>query len=156
MHHLSPLFRRKGHVTVRSEGCQGLVRFFALLRIKPHAPPLVRVPVNSFEFHSCERNASPAGLRILSSSSTCVGLRYGYGKNYSGFSWQSLRMLPTSFGLRVKSLFPQTVFPACLKLPCTGFFIPGSSFLPASPQFCLTVVLEYQPVVHRLRLSASP
>ncbi len=39
----------------RSEGCQDLVRFFALLRIKPHAPPLVRVPVNSFEFHSCER-----------------------------------------------------------------------------------------------------
>ena len=35
--------------------CQDLVRFFALLRIKPHAPPLVRVPVNSFEFHSCER-----------------------------------------------------------------------------------------------------
>ena len=32
-----------------------MVRFFALLRIKPHAPPLVRVPVNSFEFHSCER-----------------------------------------------------------------------------------------------------
>ena len=29
--------------------------FFALFRIKPHAPPLVRVPVNSFEFHSCER-----------------------------------------------------------------------------------------------------
>ncbi len=38
-----------------SSGCQDLVRFFALLRIKPHAPPLVRVPVNSFEFHSCER-----------------------------------------------------------------------------------------------------
>ncbi len=38
-----------------SRGCQDLVRFFALLRIKPHAPPLVRVPVNSFEFHSCER-----------------------------------------------------------------------------------------------------
>ena len=55
MHHLSLLSRRKGHITVRSEGCQDLVRFFALLRIKPHAPPLVRVPVNSFEFHSCER-----------------------------------------------------------------------------------------------------
>ena len=37
------------------EVCQDLVRFFALLRIKPHAPPLVRAPVNSFEFHSCER-----------------------------------------------------------------------------------------------------
>ena len=55
MHHLSPLSRRKGPITDQSEGCQDLVRFFALLRIKPHAPPLVRVPVNSFEFHSCER-----------------------------------------------------------------------------------------------------
>ena len=55
MHHLSPLSRRKGMIKSRSEGCQDLVRFFALLRIKPHAPPLVRVPVNSFEFHSCER-----------------------------------------------------------------------------------------------------
>ena len=33
--------------------CQGLVRFFALRRIKPHTPPLVRAPVNSFEFHTC-------------------------------------------------------------------------------------------------------
>ena len=37
--------RREGHITVRSVGCQDLVRFFALLRIKPHAPPLVRVPI---------------------------------------------------------------------------------------------------------------
>ncbi len=37
------------------KGCQDLVRFFALLRIKPHAPPLVRVPVNSFEFQPCGR-----------------------------------------------------------------------------------------------------
>ena len=28
---------------VRARGCQDLVRFFALLRIKPHAPPLVRL-----------------------------------------------------------------------------------------------------------------
>ena len=55
MHHLSPLPRRDGYITILPAGCQGLVRFFALLRIKPHAPPLVRVPVNSFEFHSCER-----------------------------------------------------------------------------------------------------
>ena len=55
MHHLSPVSRRKADITLRSPGCQDQVRFFALLRIKPHAPPLVRVPVNSFEFHSCER-----------------------------------------------------------------------------------------------------
>ncbi len=32
-----------------------MVRFFALHRIKPHAPPLVRAPVNSFEFQPCGR-----------------------------------------------------------------------------------------------------
>jgi hypothetical protein len=41
---MSPYLRR---------GCQGLVRFFALRRIKPHTPPLVRAPVNSFMFHTC-------------------------------------------------------------------------------------------------------
>ena len=34
---------------------QTLVRFLAYHRIKPHAPPLVQVPVNSFEFHPCGR-----------------------------------------------------------------------------------------------------
>ena len=38
-----------------ASGCQDSVRFFALLRIKPHAPPLVRAPVNSFEFQPCGR-----------------------------------------------------------------------------------------------------
>ena len=55
MHHLSPMFRRKGVSLHRSSGCQALVRFFALLRIKPHAPLLVRAPVNSFEFQPCGR-----------------------------------------------------------------------------------------------------
>ena len=50
MHHLSPMLRRENTLHILSSGCQDLVRFFALLRIKPHAPPLVRVPVNSFEF----------------------------------------------------------------------------------------------------------
>ena len=47
MHHLSPMLRRGIPITGLSSGCQDLVRFFALLRIKPHAPPLVRVPVNA-------------------------------------------------------------------------------------------------------------
>ena len=37
-------------------------------------------------------NTSPAGLRILSSS-TCVGLRYGHIQNNSGFSWQLAHQL---------------------------------------------------------------
>ncbi len=55
MHHLSPVLRRATPIKVYSQGCQDLVRFYALPRIKPHAPLLVRVPVNSFEFHTCVR-----------------------------------------------------------------------------------------------------
>ena len=47
-------------------------------------------------------NTSPVGLRILSSS-TCVGLRYGYPANNSGFSWQSAHVLPYLFSVRVTS-----------------------------------------------------
>ena len=43
------------YISVSLSGCQDLVRFFALRRIKPHAPLLVRAPVNSFEFQPCGR-----------------------------------------------------------------------------------------------------
>ena len=39
---------------------------------------------------------------------------------------------------------------------CTGISIPGLCFPHASPQFCLYVVQESKPVVHRIRLSTSP
>ncbi len=48
-----------------SNTCQVQVRFFALPRIKQHAPPLVRGPVNSFEFQPCDRNPQ---VRCLTSS----------------------------------------------------------------------------------------
>ena len=35
---------------------ESLVRFCALRRIKPHAPPLVRAPVNSLSFNLCGRH----------------------------------------------------------------------------------------------------
>ena len=38
------------------------VRFFALRRIEPHAPPLVRAPVNSFEFQPCDCTPQAAYL----------------------------------------------------------------------------------------------
>ena len=47
-------------------------------------------------------NASPVGLRILSSS-TCVGLRYGYPANNSGFSRQSAHALPYLFSVHITS-----------------------------------------------------
>ena len=50
--HAPPVYKlRRGDLFLGlTSTCQVLVRFFALLRIKQHAPLLVRAPVNSFEF----------------------------------------------------------------------------------------------------------
>ena len=96
------------------------------------------------------------GLNMaMVSSSTCVGLRYGYIINNSGFSWQPAHILPA---LRPTSRL-QIVHRICLMhsyLACTGFSIPGLCSLSASPQFCYDIVQESLPVIHRLRLSTSP
>ena len=55
----------KLHVSADSVRCQVLVRFFALRRIKPHAPLLVRVPVNFFEFQPCGRTPQAGYLSRL-------------------------------------------------------------------------------------------
>ena len=47
--------RRASSSRNRSAAVQARVRFLAYHRIKPHVPPLVRAPVNSFEFHRCRR-----------------------------------------------------------------------------------------------------
>ena len=44
--------------------CQTQVRFFALHRIKPHTPPLVRAPVNFFEFQPCDRTPQVGHLSL--------------------------------------------------------------------------------------------
>ena len=58
-------------------------------------------------------NASPAGLRILSSS-TCVGLRYGCDMNDSGFSRYMAHMLRYFVSLRVTSSDCMAVLPSIL------------------------------------------
>ena len=82
---------------------------------------------------------SPVGLRILFLS-TCVGLRYGHLRYTQGFSRLSPRMLPY---LNFSPLRP-------------GQPSPGSCAFQVSPCLNLLTVTEYQPFVHRLRLSASP
>ena len=88
MHHLSQMLRRAIGIARYSSGSQDLVRFFALLRIKPHAPPLVRVPVNSFEFHSCERTPQVEYLLRLLRHRDPVGSQHlvfiVYGVDYQG------------------------------------------------------------------------
>ena len=50
--------RRERASQLPSSAIQIRVRFLAYHRIKPHVPPLVRAPVNSFEFHRCRRTSS--------------------------------------------------------------------------------------------------
>ena len=92
----------------------------------PWAPLLPKLRGHFAEFLD---NASPAGLRILSSS-TCVGLRYGHACNDSGFSRQQVRTLhycqfaPRNVGHSLRSLprscpslVPVSPFPARPTLP---------------------------------------
>ena len=51
-------------------GVRARVRFLAYHRIKPHVPPLVRAPVNSFEFQPCGRTPQ-VGHLMLSRSPRC-------------------------------------------------------------------------------------
>ena len=60
-------------------------------------------------------NTSSVGLRILSSS-TCVGLRYGYYIRYSGFSWHMAHALRYYSSLHVTPSDCVAVFPTTLIL----------------------------------------
>ena len=82
-------------------------------------------------------NASPVGLRILSSS-TCVGFRYGHHISNSGFSWQLAHALPYSFSVRFTALRCIPVFPG---IPLLRLHRALHSRL-ALP-FCVPTVLLY-------------
>ena len=88
------------------------------------------------QFAEFLNNPSPVGLRILSSS-TCVGLRYGH----LIFAFSRHRASRTSL-LVFGPLRP-------------GQPTPGFRYLHVSA-FIDKVATEFQPYVHRLRLSASP
>jgi hypothetical protein len=62
---------------------QARVRSLAYHRIKPHVPPLVRAPVNSFEFHSCERTPQVERLSLSLRRALCIA----HGKRSSFTAW---------------------------------------------------------------------
>ena len=139
MHHLSPLLRREHTLHTLSAGCQDLVRFFALLRIKPHAPPLVRVPVNSFEFHSCERTPQAEHLMRLLRHRTLASptpsahrLRRGlpgYLILFAPHAFEPQRQLPSSKPPSpLVFLLISTHFTATLGIPLTSPALQPDSF----------------------------
>ncbi|KAL4297666.1 hypothetical protein GQ457_12G032620 [Hibiscus cannabinus] len=72
MHHLCLCSQRHSSLLRGFATCQALIRFFALHRIKPHAPPFVRALINFFEFHSCERTPQAGYLTLLAQQSAFV------------------------------------------------------------------------------------
>ena len=82
-------------------------------------------------------NASPVGLRILSSS-TCVGLRYGYNKNNSGFSWHMACVLRYFGSLHVTPLAWYTDLPV-YRLLCLYRFLHSRLTLST----CVPTFLSY-------------
>ena len=98
----------------------------------PAAPLLPKLRGHFAEFLD---NASPVGLGILSPS-TCVGLRYGYGINNSGFSRHMCCMLRYFNSLRVTPWIPMGAFPPMLLLRLHRFFLSRHM-----PSICVPAVL---------------
>ena len=87
--HAAPrnLLLLEGVFPLRSDYVQTRVRFLAYHRIKPHVPPLVRAPVNSFEFHRCRRTPQVE----------CLTLSLGHGQyiahsEHSSFTVRTTRV----------------------------------------------------------------
>ena len=103
-------------------------------------------------------NASSVGLRILSSS-TCVGLRYGYSINYSGFSRHRVYGLRYFCSLRITTSDCVTVFPITLLLclhRLSLFRLPLSPCVPTVLLYCSTGISTCCPSDTYLYLSLGP
>ena len=104
-------------------------------------------------------NASSAGLRILSSS-TCVGLRYGYGTNDSGFSRRMARALPYYTSVAVTASRCARGF--CLPgryAAWAGLSVPGSRIPHVSPHVLSsrsTGISTCRPSATALALALGP
>ena len=91
------------------------VRILTLLSLLIPAFSLLNTPLLLSVQLRRVNNASPVGLRILSSS-TCVGLRYGYSTNNSGFSRHMACILRYFSSLHITSLACMTDLPISLLL----------------------------------------
>ena len=104
-------------------------------------------------------NGSPARLAIFLPS-TCVGLRYGHPLTYLATFLASVN---SSASLLFFTPYHRLAFSKCTSLLTSLTIYPRLSITAARLSFCVIasfkrrwVVLEYLPVVHQLRPSASP
>ena len=139
MHHLSTCPKRGEYISVSVRRCQALVRFFALLRIKPHAPLLVRAPVNSFEFQPCDRTPQAEHLMRLLRHRRPVSPAPGVHRLQRGLPGYLILFAPHAFvpQRQLQSSKPpsplvflliSTHFTATLGIPLTSPALKPSSF----------------------------
>ena len=117
--------RRTSYISILCIGCQDLVRFFALLRIKPHNPLLVRAPVNSFEFQPCGRTPQVDYLLRL--------LRHGGPKSPTPSNHRLQRGLPGYLILFATHAFEPQRQLRPSRPPSPLVFLPISTHFTATP-----------------------
>ena len=103
-------------------------------------------------------NASSVGLRILSSS-TCVGLRYGYCISYSGFSRHMAHDLRYFSSLRFTALYCMTVLPFILLLRLHRYShsrLSLSTCVPTVLLYSSTGISTCRPSTTALALALGP
>ena len=103
-------------------------------------------------------NASPVGLRILSSS-TCVGLRYGYSTNNSGFSWYMAHMLRYFNSLHLTSSdcladLPTRLLPRLYRSFHSRLML--STYVPTVLLYCSTGISTCCPSTTSFDLALGP
>ena len=142
-----------------------------------HPNGVLLLPKLRRHFAEFLNHSSPDRLGILYPP-TCVGLGYGHRVNsLLGFSWQhgisDFACCGSASRLRVTTLtlirillhaYPETTIAPDHLPSCVLHQLPATNYVD-SPEGSLhfidlgldanTAVLEYQPVVHRLRLAAS-
>ena len=103
-------------------------------------------------------NASSVGLRILSSP-TCVGLRYGYNKNNSGFSRYMAHTLPYFCSVRITSLACVTDLPITRLLRLHAAFHSApvlSTYVPTVLSYCSAGISTCCPSTTAFALALGP
>ena len=126
---------------------------FTATRLSQRVPLLPKLRGHFAEFLN---KSSPVRLRIFFSS-TCVGLRYGYLTKFSSFSRRCrFGMLPFSIPVPITTqpYDMRTLLHASL-IAWTHHHLCAILSLRVTASLTRSVVQEFQPVVHHLRLSAS-
>ena len=132
--HAAPVCRPRGAQRFHANPgiCQALVRFLAYHRIKPHAPPLVRAPVNSFEFHPSPLRAySPGGALIAFASVPGLPPTPGAHRLLCGLPGYLNLFAPRTFAPQRQYMARYPPSPPVFFLKSTDFTLPPG--IPISP-----------------------